>query len=243
MAKGFIKLDRKLKEWRYADQPYALVIWVHILLSANWKDGWFQGVKITRGSFATSQGNLAKECGCDRNTVKKWLKRFADEEQITVKSTNRFTIISVINWAKYQDDDERYSQLSSQLDSQLSSQLDSQLSSHNRRNNKKERIVRKEEHTTESVRASFTPPSQEEVDQYINAKGYHFTADEFVSFYESNGWKVGRNPMKNWKAACTTWENRRMKSQPSAQRQQPKKAKTFLDMLEEEDRNEQKTDT
>ena len=50
-------------------------------------------------------------------------------------------------------------------------------------------------------------PNVEEVQAYITEKGYHFSAEEFVAFYESNGWKVGRNPMKSWKSACVTWES------------------------------------
>ena len=60
----------------------------------------------------------------------------------------------------------------------------------------------------------FIPPTIEEVQGYIKEKGYHFSAEEFVAFYESNGWKVGKNPMKSWKAACVTWESNYKKSAP-----------------------------
>lgn len=54
----------------------------------------------------------------------------------------------------------------------------------------------------------FTPPSVDEVREYCSEKGYTFDPEAFVAFYESKGWKVGRNPMKSWQAACTTWEKR-----------------------------------
>lgn len=54
----------------------------------------------------------------------------------------------------------------------------------------------------------FTPPSVNEVREYCSEKGYTFDPEAFVAFYESKGWKVGRNPMKSWQAACTTWEKR-----------------------------------
>lgn len=60
----------------------------------------------------------------------------------------------------------------------------------------------------------FTPPTIEDVQGYIKEKGYHFSAEEFVAFYESNGWKVGKNPMKSWKAACVTWESNYKKKVP-----------------------------
>ena len=42
--------------------------------------------------------------------------------------------------------------------------------------------------------------------EYINEKGYNIRASKFVDYYTSNGWKVGKNPMKDWKAAVRTWE-------------------------------------
>lgn len=54
----------------------------------------------------------------------------------------------------------------------------------------------------------FAPPSVAEVREYCAEKGYTFDPETFVAFYESKGWKVGRNPMRSWRAACTTWQKR-----------------------------------
>ena len=51
----------------------------------------------------------------------------------------------------------------------------------------------------------FVKPTIDEIKAHILEKGYTFDAEAFYAFYESNGWKVGKNPMKNWKMACTTW--------------------------------------
>lgn len=59
----------------------------------------------------------------------------------------------------------------------------------------------------------FSPPTVDEVRDYIREKNYRVDAERFVSFYESKGWMVGRNPMKSWKAAVAGWESR---SEPSA---------------------------
>lgn len=52
----------------------------------------------------------------------------------------------------------------------------------------------------------FTPPTDEEVRAYVLEKGYHFNPEQFIPHYQSKGWKVGKEPMKDWKAACRTWE-------------------------------------
>lgn len=54
----------------------------------------------------------------------------------------------------------------------------------------------------------FTPPTQEEVEEYTKEKGYTISAERFIAYYESNGWKVGRNPMKDWRAAVRNWASR-----------------------------------
>lgn len=52
----------------------------------------------------------------------------------------------------------------------------------------------------------FFPPSVEEVKRYCVERGNNIDAAKFVDYYTANGWKVGKNPMKDWKAAVRTWE-------------------------------------
>ena len=52
----------------------------------------------------------------------------------------------------------------------------------------------------------FVKPSLEEVIAYCKERNNGVDADRFISYYEANGWKVGRNPMKDWRAAVRTWE-------------------------------------
>ena len=56
--------------------------------------------------------------------------------------------------------------------------------------------------------ARMARPTLQEVEAYIAEKGYHVDAAAFIAYYDSNGWKVGKNPMKSWKGALTTWERR-----------------------------------
>lgn len=63
----------------------------------------------------------------------------------------------------------------------------------------------KENNKKKNVR--FSPPTIEEVKQFIAEKGYSVNAESFFSYYESNGWMVGRNKMKKWQAAVAKWHN------------------------------------
>ena len=52
----------------------------------------------------------------------------------------------------------------------------------------------------------FIPPTVKEVRAYCQERQNNVDAERFVDYYTSNGWKVGKNPMKDWKAAVRTWE-------------------------------------
>lgn len=54
----------------------------------------------------------------------------------------------------------------------------------------------------------FSPPSLDEVEAYCRERNNGVNAQTFIDFYASKGWKVGQNPMKDWKACVRTWEQR-----------------------------------
>jgi hypothetical protein len=52
----------------------------------------------------------------------------------------------------------------------------------------------------------FVKPTIEQLEAYMEERGMNNVANRFYDHYESNGWKVGKNPMKDWKASVRTWE-------------------------------------
>ena len=62
--------------------------------------------------------------------------------------------------------------------------------------------------TRARAREGFVKPTVEEVAAHVKARGYTFDAEQFWSYYESNGWYVGRRKMKSWQSACVTWQKR-----------------------------------
>ena len=67
----------------------------------------------------------------------------------------------------------------------------------------------------------FTPPTIEDVHRFISENGYPVDAERFVSYYESNGWRVGKNPMKDWHATVRTWARRDSEQQTKAVKTNP----------------------
>ena len=56
-------------------------------------------------------------------------------------------------------------------------------------------------------RKVFIKPSLNEVSEYISENKYSVKPEKWYSYYESNGWKIGKNSMKDWKAAIRTWQH------------------------------------
>lgn len=73
-------------------------------------------------------------------------------------------------------------------------------------NTERENILK--EKVTPVRAARFVKPTLGEVEAYCRERGNSISPQGFINYYEANGWKVGRNPMKDWKAAVRTWEAR-----------------------------------
>lgn len=99
--------------------------------------------------------------------------------------------------------------------------------------NKKEKEVEEEIEIKEKLkeikttRVIFVKPLKSEISNYITEQNLKVEPDNFFDYYESNGWKVGKVPMKDWKATLRNWDRKN---------KQPKKAfkNEFLDKLQEE---------
>ena len=62
----------------------------------------------------------------------------------------------------------------------------------------------------------FTPPTLDDVLAYVRERGSDVDPQRFLDFYASKGWMVGKNPMKDWKAAVRTWEKRELEKKGGA---------------------------
>jgi predicted phage replisome organizer len=86
------------------------------------------------------------------------------------------------------------------------------------------------------TRKRFTPPTLEEVQAYCLERNNTVDAERFMNHYTSNGWLVGKNKMKDWKAAVRTWEKSDYNSgraKTQVKNEQQGSGNIFVDMLNE----------
>ena len=101
----YVKISRKILEWEWYTDVNTKVLFLHILLKANWKPGRFQGIEIPRGSFVTSVQNLAVETGLTIRNVRTALKHLENTGEVTSKRHAKFSVITIKNYDKYQSSD------------------------------------------------------------------------------------------------------------------------------------------
>lgn len=103
MKESWVKLFSKLIEWQWYKDQNTKSLFIHCLLKANWKDGKFEGMDVPRGSFVTGRKKLSEELGISEQSIRTSINKLKATNEITTKITNKFTIITIVNYEKYQE--------------------------------------------------------------------------------------------------------------------------------------------
>lgn len=137
ITNGYIKLYRSMLEWGWYDDINTKVVFLHLLLTANFKDGEWHGIQVKRGDVITSISSLSKQLGLSESKVRTALNHLKSTGEITGSSHGKFRIISIKNYNAYQDDNKVITGLS-QDDNKLITGSSQQLN--NDKNDNKERM-------------------------------------------------------------------------------------------------------
>ena len=107
MIETYIRLKRKSLDWGWYTAPHHFHLFTHLLLRANWNEGEFRGTKIKRGQMVTSLASLEQQTGISRQTIRTCLDHFQKTGEIRQKVTNKYRILTIVNFEKYQLDEEQ----------------------------------------------------------------------------------------------------------------------------------------
>ena len=114
MKNGYIKLYRTILENPISRKPDYAWLWTIMLLKANHKDNeilWnSKKMKLKAGQFITGRKELSVNSGISESKVYRILKYLKNEQQIEQQTTNKFTIITILNWKKYQGSEQQIKQ-------------------------------------------------------------------------------------------------------------------------------------
>ena len=107
MNESWVKLHTKFLNWEWYKDSNTKAVFIHCLLKANWKDGRFRGHDVPRGSFITGRKQLSHELGLTEQVIRTSLKKLEKSKNLTIKSTNKFSIITVNNYNLYQQNNQQ----------------------------------------------------------------------------------------------------------------------------------------
>jgi predicted transcriptional regulator len=101
--KGWIKLHRQFSEWEWFTDAHTLQVFMYLLIKANHKPAHkYRGVQLAPGQLITGRKAIAQATGLTEQKVRTALKRLKSTNEITVKPTRKFSIVTLNQWAKYQ---------------------------------------------------------------------------------------------------------------------------------------------
>lgn len=203
----YIKVYRSILDWEWFHDLNTFRVFVYMIIKANWKDGKFEGKIIKRGSLVSSFNNLSIETDLTVREVRTAISHLKTTSEVTSKSYSKYTVFTVVNYDLYQSSDKQNDiQVTSNRHSNdiLTTTIEEVKKGSKKEEKNKE--VKKVPNGTKESR--FAPPTPDEVNKYCSERNNKIDAERFVDFYSSKGWMVGKNKMKDWKAAVRTWENK-----------------------------------
>lgn len=100
---SWIKLDRRILRWGWYSDMNVKGVFLHLLLIASYEDGEYLGSKIKRGQAIIGTVETAKQLGITRQQLRTALSKLEKSGEISKKTTNKFTLVTIENYSKYQD--------------------------------------------------------------------------------------------------------------------------------------------
>ena len=104
---GFVKIHRKLTQWGWYQDNVVKGVFLHLLLTASFKDYPWQGRIIHAGQVVTSYKRLSEDLGFGLQQIRTAIDKLVSTCEITCEATNKYTLITVVNWEDYQCADEK----------------------------------------------------------------------------------------------------------------------------------------
>lgn len=114
----YIKLYRSMLEWEWYKNINTKILFIHMLLKANWKDGKFEGKVIPRGSFVSSLSKLADETDLTIREVRTAISHLETSGELTIKRHSKYSVFTIKNYIQYQVNDNQTTSKRHSVDNQ-----------------------------------------------------------------------------------------------------------------------------
>ena len=214
---GFIKFYRDFQDWHWYSDANVLQLYLHLMLTANFKDKPFKDIIVHRGEVVISHMRLAETLDKSKDQIRRLLNKLKRTNDITTTRIGCATLVRLINYNKYQgfeditpDPTATCSPDDSHLITDYPPTTEERKQGNNVNNEKKlaEPAIFEQKRTGGGLvglgdvlarqglgvgakfKYHFTqlPPDWQEVERYVAEKNIHINLEGFYSYYEANGW-------------------------------------------------------
>jgi hypothetical protein len=191
---GWIKTHRKLQEWEWYNNSNMVHLLIHLVLSANHKDGNWRGQVVKRGQLITGFKSLNSITGISIQSLRTCLERLKSTSEITIKATNKNSLITILNYDFYQSTELK------EIDTNKQTTHDQQTINMQSTTNKNVKNVKNEKNDKETIPdysdfLFYALENKPKVDQVLLKMKYES--------WKVNGWMTGgktSTKIKNWKS-------------------------------------------
>jgi hypothetical protein len=196
MQVGFIKLHRQLLDWEWYSDLNVFRLFTHLLLTVNYEQRKWRGITIEPGQIVVSLQNLAESCGLTFQQTRTALDKLKSTNEITSKTTNNYTLITVVKWKNYQENNTGNNKQITNEQHAVQQTDNNNLRSKEER--KKERIV--------GTRFTLTTPPPEWIAYCELARPDLNAKEVFAGFRDYWIAKAGKEGIKlDWLATWRNW--------------------------------------
>lgn len=191
---GFIMFYRSILSWEWWHDINVFRLFSYLLLAANFTENQFEGITVKRGQIVTSLPSLQKATDLTVQNVRTALKKLKSTGEITDKVTNKYRLITIVNYDNYQGNGVNDN-----------SQTNRQLTG-NQQTTNRQLTPTKEYKNDKNIRSSCIEPTFAEIEAYAKKKKSVLSAKEFYDQYKGRWDKV-----KDWKACFNGWDKNKRK--------------------------------
>lgn len=199
--KGYIKLFRQIVDsdiWKI--KPFSEgQAWIDLLCITNFEKGFIktkngQIITLNRGDCGYSMLTLSERWGWSRGKTKRFLDFLTEQQMIQQKMYGKHTVLLISNFEKYQ-------------------MRTTNDTTNDTTNGQQTDTIKKNKEEKEEKKL-FIVPKVEEIKKYCNERNNKINPLQFYDYYQSKGWMIGKNKMKDWQAAVRTWEQKNKANSP-----------------------------
>jgi len=211
---SFVKLNRSILDWEWYQDPIVSRLYIHLLLRANYTTKKWQGTLVLRGQLITSINHLAHDLLLSTQQIRTGIKKLKTSGYITIKTTTKFTLITVVEYEKMQGSNTSANKQNNTLVTNKTQTDNKQITTtkegKNIKEKNKETIERRKQNFKNHV-FKHSQYSNKILNDFFNYYSETNQATFKMKWEDSKYFEI-ENRLKSWKNKEENWDTKKSKS-------------------------------